>query len=260
MHKGTETLPDAYKEACDALTDKFYDEENIFLYANHQKREYAQGICEINSHLNKIMLNIRAGQCEEAIAGMKALIEEEKDTRSAVDHATGLGINICAFCSNQLSNFNLSLEKVLKNGRGIYKQIVRCSSVSHLEEILTEVIRVSTDCLNSSQRMNNYIITMVKNYIASHYSENIKLNRIAEFVHVNSSYLSRMFKKETGETITEAINKLRIQKAKELLSNKNIKLYEVAAMVGINDSTYFSQVFKKYAGMSPTAYRYFNGE
>jgi len=133
-----------------------------------------------------------------------------------------------------------------------------CKSISQLEIILAEVISCTSDTLSSSKKINNYIVTKVMEYIEANYTKNIKTNMIADFVHVNSSYLSRLFKKETGETITEVINKYRVDKAKELLSNKNIRTYEVASLVGIDDSTYFSQVFKKYAGLSPTEYRFYN--
>ena len=259
MYRGVESLSGAYREAFSALEERFYSDGNIFVFSNNARKDPPSGTYEVNAYLNKMTAYIQSGQCGEAVEVMKSLLGKERETRQTVDHATGLGINICSFCSRLLSNFNLSLEDALQDGNSLYKRIVRCEAVARLQEILTEVIQTTCGYLNSSQRMNSYIVTAAKGYIAAHYHENIKLNTIADFVHVNSSYLSRVFKKETGETITEVINRHRVEKAKELLPNKNIKTYEVAAMVGIDDSTYFSQVFKKYAGVSPTEYRYFNG-
>ena len=92
-------------------------------------------------------------------------------------------------------------------------------------------------------------------YIRNHYTQNIKHQLIAEYVHVNKSYLSRLFHKETGETLTDAINRIRVEKAKELLADTNIKTYEAASMVGIDDPAYFSVLFKKMTGLSPTEYK-----
>jgi len=258
MYIGMDKITSAYCEACDALIGKFYNESNIFIFSNNRSNEFHSNINETNIYLNKIMAYIQSGQCDEAISVMKELMEKEKATKQTVDHVTAVGINICSSCSKLLSNFNLNISDIVKSGDAVYKEIMQCKSISQLEEILLDVISCTSNSISSSKRMNNYIVVKAMEYIKAHYTQNIKSNMIAEYVHVNSSYLSRLFKKETGETITEVINKLRVEKAKELFDNKSIKTYEVALQVGIDDSTYFSQVFKKYTGLSPTEYRYSN--
>ena len=64
-----------------------------------------------------------------------------------------------------------------------------------------------------------------------------------------------VFKQNTGITINDYINLFRIQKAKELLSDVTLKLYDISPAVGYNDENYFSKVFKKYEGISPAEYR-----
>jgi two-component system response regulator YesN len=72
---------------------------------------------------------------------------------------------------------------------------------------------------------------------------------------MNHIYLSRLIKKETGENFLEILTRIRLQKACEMLSDPDMKAYEVAEMVGIRDAGYFSQVFRKYFGMTPSEYR-----
>lgn len=81
------------------------------------------------------------------------------------------------------------------------------------------------------------------------------LTDIADAVGLNASYLSRLFKKETGESITEHLTQFRIEKAKELLKDESLRLRDIAMAVGFNDVSYFSNTFKKIAGMSPTEFR-----
>lgn len=69
---------------------------------------------------------------------------------------------------------------------------------------------------------------------------------------INSSYLSRVYKKETGYTVTDAINSYRIEKAKEILETGEYRVCEVGEMVGIEDPAYFTHVFLKYEGKSPS--------
>lgn len=257
MHKKLDEISLAYSEATNSLSGRFYDESSIFIYPNYPSNRSGLGIQEEDLPFDKISEFIHQGKHIEAVSSMESWLENQKKLKHSIDHIKSIGIQICSICSKILGNYNLSISDVLCSGDTIYKQVFQCNSISHLKMILTGVITSTSSCISSSQRLNNYIIKKATEYIKDNYSKNIKLNSIAKFVHVNSSYLSRIFRKETGETITEVINRLRIEKAKELLSKNNIKTYEVASLVGIDDSTYFSQVFKKYAGMSPTEYKHF---
>jgi len=104
-------------------------------------------------------------------------------------------------------------------------------------------------------KTKNRVVGEILEYIRNHYQEDISLYTAAEYVHMNHIYLSRLFKKELGETFLETLTKFRLEKACELLSNFEYKIYEVSSMVGIYDPGYFSQVFKKYYGLTPTEYR-----
>lgn len=93
-------------------------------------------------------------------------------------------------------------------------------------------------------------------YIEEHYFEHdLSLEKIAEAVQVNSSYLSRAFKKKYHVNFSEYLKDIRIGHAKRLLETSSRKTYEIADQIGYDDAHYFSQVFKKKTGMSPLEYR-----
>lgn len=92
-------------------------------------------------------------------------------------------------------------------------------------------------------------------YVREHYFEALTLSGLAEQFHVEHSYFSKMFKKETGETLMMYIAKLRIQKAKEYIKENAGSLTEIAFMVGYDDYTYFNKVFRKLMGVSPRDYK-----
>jgi YesN/AraC family two-component response regulator len=87
------------------------------------------------------------------------------------------------------------------------------------------------------------------------YTGPLSLESIAARIPASPSHLSRLFKKETGEALTEYITRLRVEKAKELLTDTDMPAYEVAETVGFNDPAYFSLVFKKHTGQSPHRFR-----
>lgn len=98
-------------------------------------------------------------------------------------------------------------------------------------------------------------ITKAISYIKTHYQHKISLPSISEHVGLSSGYLCYIFKKETGLSINTYINQLRMNKAGELLMDKNSYIKEVAAAVGIEDQLYFSRLFKRYYGITPSEYR-----
>ncbi|MEK0313499.1 response regulator [Cohnella sp. 56] len=92
-------------------------------------------------------------------------------------------------------------------------------------------------------------------YIEEHYREDISLHDIASSVHMSESGFSRLFKKQTGVSYVEFVTQLRLEEAKTLLLQPDQKVYEVSLTVGYQDSKYFSQIFRKYTGETPTEFR-----
>lgn len=108
--------------------------------------------------------------------------------------------------------------------------------------------------LEQKRRADN-VISFIQNFIVNHLGEDLSLVRLSEQVYLNPSYLSRIFKQETKKNLTEFIDAARIQKAKELLVNENIKIHEIARQVGYESATSFTRFFKSSTGCSPQEYR-----
>jgi AraC-like DNA-binding protein len=100
------------------------------------------------------------------------------------------------------------------------------------------------------------VIEKSTEYIREHFAEgNVSLNTVAEFVGLSPNHFSAVFSQETGETFIECLTKTRLRKAGELLKTTSIRSSEIAYRVGYNDPHYFSYVFKKNIGLSPSEYR-----
>lgn len=99
------------------------------------------------------------------------------------------------------------------------------------------------------------IIQSVKDYLALHYSEKISLEQAAAYVYMNPSYLSRLFTEAEGIGLNKYLQKIRIEKAKELLRDPRIRVYEVADLVGYPNFQHFLKIFKQITGITPSKYR-----
>lgn len=106
---------------------------------------------------------------------------------------------------------------------------------------------------HKTDNMSEIIKTAIY-YMYEHYDENISLNDIAGLVGVSLQYFSKIFKDETGKNYVEWLNRFRIDKAKDLMSETQLTIKEVCFKVGYNDPNYFSRIFKKYEGVAPTEY------
>ncbi|MDQ0915979.1 AraC family transcriptional regulator [Paenibacillus sp. V4I5] len=92
-------------------------------------------------------------------------------------------------------------------------------------------------------------------YIRKHYKEDVQVTELAKLVQMHPSYAGQMFKQEVGENFSDYLNRVRMEKASELLERTTMKIYEVSGAVGISDYRYFCKLFKSYTGFTPTQYK-----
>ncbi len=100
----------------------------------------------------------------------------------------------------------------------------------------------------------NHIVSNVKKYISEHICEKLVLDKVAAIFGISPNYLSQLFGRYSDLGFSEYVNSCKIKKSKELLATDSYKVYEVADMLGYESSFYFSKVFKKVEGISPTDY------
>ena len=133
---------------------------------------------------------------------------------------------------------------------------VDCMDLGQLNEILDEVIQSFVE--KNQQTASDSIKSVIKQaviYVQEHFEEDLSLSSLSSQFHVESSYFSKMFRKETGENLMLFICRKRMEKAVEYMKNTERNLTEIAFMVGYDDYTYFNKVFKKMMGISPREYR-----
>lgn len=118
-----------------------------------------------------------------------------------------------------------------------------------LEKFTESVFHLGDDVENSD------LIFKAIYFIRDHYSQNIKLEDAAREVHLSPSYFSRVFKKEVGMTFIKFLNKVRVEESKAYMANRNYSLSEIAQLVGFQDQSYFTRIFKKFEEVPPGKFR-----
>ena len=131
----------------------------------------------------------------------------------------------------------------------------RCTEKELTEGALLVLLELSQ--LISHQRYLEYSkpIRTARKYIDEHYMEQLTLDELADMVHLSSSYLSTVFKEETGLGFSDYLINCRISAAKELLRKTDMRLPDIAEAIGYKDSKHFGKLFKKVAGIKPSDFR-----
>lgn len=121
----------------------------------------------------------------------------------------------------------------------------RFSSNQHLK--VTQFLEMTT---------RNEDVIKAQKYVQTHLGEKISLTEVAEHLHLNSSYFSRMYKKETGEGFVEYVTRVKMEKALELLDQSIKTVEQIAYELGFESKSYFLKTFKRFYGLSPKSIKY----
>lgn len=182
---------------------------------------------------------------------VELLKEEDCNSPEDIKMLAGELWGIFAYC---LYEVGLLLDDLFPNVE-ISEELARLSNLDEFSNWLKD--KVTVICNNYMWHGNNrhrQAVDFMIQYIHEHYAEEITLGDLANKVYISRNYLSSIFRSITGETFNNYLTRVRIEKAKELLMQPNMLVYEVAEKVGYKNVPYFSTLFKKYTGMNPTDY------
>lgn len=164
--------------------------------------------------------------------------------------------NIIYTVTSSLEHMKLPLPAQGMSRLRLFKEIDHAFNISELESIVTQFLdEVESVIHRHTDQQQSFILNKIYDYVNENYANDISLTDLSEELHLNYSYLSSYFKQRTNENLTSFINRVRTDKAKELLTNAELSISEISRMTGFSEHNYFSKVFKKMTGMTPVEYR-----
>ena len=218
-----------------------------------------RGIQEIISELKKQIEGFRASEAKRSINNIFSVVRSEKYIHINVLRRNFM--DILGMYSMTARNIGGAIEEIELWGTNChYQKLMNMRSLKQIEKWFLEFedefcshFFVAYKCCNSET------LKSIIDYIDEHIKEKVTLKDAAKDIGISGAYLSTVFKKEMGQNLTEYINIRKVQMAKEMLRSGKL-VYEVSELVGFENVTYFSKVFKKYTGMSPDSFRKNNSE
>nr|WP_238357742.1 AraC family transcriptional regulator [Cohnella zeiphila] len=136
-----------------------------------------------------------------------------------------------------------------------FEPLSRFYSVRQYQEWLRELIRPALAAIAEKNEAKDPIASFVAEYLETHFCEDVNLDSVADKLNLTPGYLSGYFKEKTGTNFSDYLNELRINRAKELLMNLELRIQDVAGLVGYQNVNSFIRMFKRCSGVTPGEYR-----
>lgn len=247
----------AYEEAeRSALTylvsgwGKIYDFEKVKGFWLKERYPYQEEL-RILKHL------LEEAKEDQAINIVKKIFLNIKEAKTmSLMHLNETCMKLSAMITDLLS-FTISNDNSLEVSPFKQIDLSNFSDIDAIENYYKDLIKKICRAHNHKKDYDQTaLVGELKKYLMEHYYEDISLEEIArEKYYMNFSYLSRIFKTETGETFSNALLKIRMEKAKQLLEDTDIPITQIALLTGYNNAAYFVKTFKKYYGETPGYYK-----
>lgn len=158
-------------------------------------------------------------------------------------------------CSNLIKDLYKGMRFPQEKCNNTIEQLYQCNTMQEILDILEDNIRMYEENVFANQSSARGDVEKVKSYIYGHYAEELSVEILSGGVFLSPGYMSYIFKKETGEGLSHFIRVYRLEKAKELLQNTNMKIVQICKAVGFTNSSYFCKSFREYYGCSPERFR-----
>ncbi|WMT43025.1 helix-turn-helix domain-containing protein [Paenibacillus sp. D2_2] len=244
-------LQQAYQQCVASIRQFLGDERDTIITVGAEPRNSVPSELSALYSLPLFVHLLEAGQWDAALAKLEDIAGEwRRQFNGSYEHLMEIYHSLSA------SFFFL----IHKNGKRIIDYRLASGSliqtIDELQQWASELIsEFRSEMQDDLSRHRKSLVAQVQQYIQSHLSADLCLQTIADRVHLHPVYLSKVYKKETGENMTEYVYQLRMDKALSLLNNRELKVYEVAEQVGYNNPAYFIRVFKNHFNVTPQEYR-----
>ncbi|MDR0886213.1 MAG: response regulator [Clostridiales Family XIII bacterium] len=208
--------------------DKFDTNQYLLKLIN---RDFADGLSQIDSYFNELLMNAASPRyLNEQASSIFYTLFTMMENKGSFDE------NFGALRMNFITKLN------------------SCNYIDDFASLILDMIAKLELLINTGGKEDE-LLQQILSYINKNYNQGITLTSISKQFHFSSNYLSSFFSSKYNVTFSDYLNQIRIGKAKELLQNTEMNLSEICYEVGYNDPAYFSKMFKKLTGLSPSKFR-----
>ena len=206
----------------------------------------------------KLLKNIKMGLMDESLQTLKLInkFEPPKVAQDPLRSLKNLLIASCTLFTRAAIDSGLSTEDAFNTSDVFIKQIENLSSKKETEEFEATMVKEFVELVQQTTILHYpYPISKIIYYIQKHVTQKLTVSSLAKMVHLSPDYLSKLFHKEVDISLSDYIQKQKVETAKIFLEFDEMKVTEISILLEFCNHGYFTNVFKKHTGQTPAEYR-----
>lgn len=257
IYSGTDDLGVCFAEASECMKERFYDRAGVICYSDLEKKNHTE-YCLTGIKEGQILEYLRSGNANSAIHALDSLFDEKIISKIGSFYAMkSILYNLIIIINRAFGQMGDDINEKIS---GILQKIDKIENKSDVENLQKDIYSViEYGCAQNGKEITNRIDILMKKakeYVDANYADiNLSVTAVAQNIDVSLQYLSTNFKKICKIGLAEYITLVRIEHAKELLTETNISISDIAERVGYVNSRSFFRSFMRIVGTSPKGYR-----
>lgn len=248
-----EEIGQLYREIKYTVADARQSDNGLLLHVGRMERKAYEDLRE-REILLPSLLSLAEGDDPVLLTREVGTAFEQMEAKGhSFAYIQSFSISVIGELTRKLWN---DVEAVTYLSNRALHRILECKTVPVMKAIILEYIDSAFGLARKERTLQqHHLINRIASYIAEQLPDSMTVKQLADMFHISAGHLSVLFKKETGQTISDFVKSLRMNKAKELLQDPTIKIYEVSERIGFQTPAYFTYQFKKNEGCTPQEYR-----
>lgn len=256
-YKGIRNCYRSFIDALETIKYQIVKGQNSVIYIDEVKNTNGAVISYPLEKETQLIMITKSGNSENVVKMLEDIFYENfsEDVLSP-EMIDNLFHALAGTAVRTIFEMRLTNEQIFTDKQDIYKELDQRKSISEKKQYVIWIFKtIALFAADNKRGQQNYVLEKIDRYLEENYNKEISLDTVAAVVNLSASYLSFVFKENSGLNFVDYVNQFRLRKAKELLENTSYNISQIAELVGYSSANSFSKVFKKYNGISPAQYR-----
>ncbi|OPH57135.1 hypothetical protein BC351_25020 [Paenibacillus ferrarius] len=245
---GTEDWNEAYQSGLEQLKKRKFDDETQIIVDTELQ---AANIRLTQAQEEELDANLYNGNDDVVLLLVRRVLARIRKSNESTQSVHQFAESILLHTQRNLQQRNIDHTFL----RQTFAELQNCHTYEQLDTLLSSDIKRSALLVRELKDKRDHIIHYVYEYLENNYDKDITLDIMADKLHITRSYLSTYFKEKTGTNFVDYVNSVRIDKAKKLLLNPDIRIQDIAQFAGYQNINSFNRMFKKSTGFTPSEFR-----
>lgn len=251
------SLPQSYSQAKEAADQRWFLGKNQIISMDNLEQDEESVYRFDASQQERMVSSLKSADILKVQEELREMYNALSHNRSeGIAYARNISLQLLLLASRILLELHVQKQELESKENELMAKVFQRETLGDLHSLVeAHLLEVCGRIGEKRNGKSKNVIERTRAIIEKRYAENLQVGDIATEVFLSTTYLCLLFKQETGETINEYVTKVRVDHAKLLLKDPANKFYDVCYAVGYSDPSYFSKIFKKYTGYTPSSFR-----